>query len=224
MTSRPKVFEDRARAGAELASELRGRSLAPPLLVLGLPRGGVPVASAVARALDAPLDVLVVRKIGMPGQPELAIGAIASGGIVVHEPRVGALASGPRSEFELLVQQQRQELERREHAYRHGLPPLEMKDRTVILVDDGIATGATMLAAVRSARMAGARAVVVAAPVASPQAVAMLGREADDVVVLQAPPLLMSIGEWYVRFDQLEDAEVLRLLGRRAHARTAPVP
>lgn len=208
----PEVFTDRAAAGLALARELQRQSLQPPLLVLGLPRGGVPVAYEVARALKAPLDVMLVRKIGMPGQPELAIGAIASGNIIVHEPRIEKELPALAETFDRLAAEQRRELERREQLYRAGLAPLELTGKTVILVDDGLATGSTMLAAVRAARKAHAAAVVVAAPVASPEAAHLLGAEADIVVILQTPAMLFAIGEWYENFEQLEDAEVNRLL------------
>jgi len=220
----PQVFPDRAAAGGALARELQRRSLRPPLLVLGLPRGGVPVAYEVAHALKAPLDVMLVRKIGMPGQPELAIGAIASGNILVHEPRIEKQMPGLTETFDRLAAEQRRELERREQAYRPGLPPLELKGKTVILVDDGLATGSTMLAAVRAARKAHAAAVVVAAPVASPEAARLLGAEADIVVILQTPPMLFAIGEWYEHFEQLEDSEVTHLLDLARANRRGPEP
>ncbi len=205
-----RVFPDRAAAGVALARELKQRYLQPSLLVLGLPRGGVEVAYEVVQMLKAPLEVMLVRKIGMPGQPELAIGAIASGNIVVHDPRFEKEI--PAAAFDRLAAEQRRELERRERLYRAGLAPLELKDKTVILVDDGLATGSTMLAAVRAVREAHAAAVVVAAPVASPQAADLIGAEADGVVILQTPPAMLAIGEWYERFEQLEDADVTRLL------------
>src|SRR5215471_11367935 len=149
MTLAARVFADRAAAGAALAREMQHRSLQPPVLVLALPRGGVPVAYEVARALAAPLDVMLVRKIGMPGQPELAIGAIASGNIVVHEPRIAEMHPELAAAFDRIAEKQRRELNRREQLYRSGLPPPHLEDRTVILVDDGLATGSTMLAAVR---------------------------------------------------------------------------
>lgn len=206
-----RVFRDRAAAGAELAAAVIARRLRAPVIVLGLPRGGVPVAFAVASALGAPLDVMVARKIGMPGEPELAIGAIAAGNVLVQEPHAAhRMLHG--AAFAQLIEREQAELERRERAYRRGRPPLDLQDRTVVLVDDGLATGATMLAAIRAARAAGARRVVAAAPVASEQAAALAAEEADECVVLQAPPYLSSIGEWYERFEQLDDAEVLRLL------------
>jgi putative phosphoribosyl transferase len=207
-----QMFADRTAAGMELGRELQRRSLRPPVLVLGLPRGGVPVAYEVARALGAPLDVLIVRKIGMPGQPEFAIGAIASGNIMVHQPGFAEESSQLGEAFRRVAEHERRELERREQVYRPGLAPLELKDKTVVLVDDGLATGCTMLAAVRSARKARAATVIVAAPVGSSEAEALLRAEADEVIVLQTPVMLFSIGQWYERFEQLEDAEVCRLL------------
>ena len=207
-----RVFPDRAAAGAALAREMRQRSLRPPVLVLALPRGGVPVAYEVARALDAPLDVMLVRKVGMPGQPELAIGAVASGDIVVHERTIEQEIPDIAAAFDRIAAEERRELLRREGVYRAGLAPLVLKGKTVVLVDDGLATGSTMLAAVRAARAGGAEAIVVAAPVASPQAVQLLAAEADGIVILQIPAMLFAIGEWYDRFEQLEDDEVCRLL------------
>jgi len=207
-----RVFPDRAAAGAALALAMQQRPLQKPVLVLALPRGGVPVAYEVARALDAPLDVMLVRKVGMPGQPELAIGAVASGGIVVHERTIEQEIPGIAEAFDRIAAQERRELLRREQVYRAGLAPLQLKGKTVVLVDDGLATGSTMLAAVRAARAGGAAAIVVAAPVASPQAAQLLAAEADELVILQIPAMLFAIGEWYERFEQLEDSEVCRLL------------
>jgi predicted phosphoribosyltransferase len=204
-------FADRRQAGRLLAGKVCGLALPPPILVLGLPRGGVPVAHEVADALGAELDVLVVRKIGMPGQPELAIGAIAAGGIVVREPSVEQFP-GLAARFEQLVERERPELERRERAYRGDKPPFDLRGRTVVLVDDGLATGATMLAAIRAARKAGAARVAVAAPVASDEAAALVAAEADDVAIVQTPALLLGVGAWYRDFEQVEDAEVRRLL------------
>lgn len=209
---RARVFADRTAGGIALARELRHRHLEPPVIVLGLPRGGVPVAFEVARLLNAPLDVMLVRKIGMPGQPELAIGAIASGNIVVHEALIANEIPTLAPTFDHLVEHQRRELERREQLYRPGLGGLELKGKTAILVDDGLATGSTMLAAVRAAHKAGAAAIVVAAPVASQEAVDLIRTEADSVVILQVPTMLYSIGQWYEHFEQLEDEEVCRLL------------
>jgi len=211
MTS-DQIFSDRATAGVALGRELQRRLLKPPLLVLGLPRGGVPVACQVAQVLKAPLDVMLVRKIGMPGWAELAIGAVASGDILVQKPPLEREIPGET--FSRLAEEQRHELERRERIYRDGRPPLEMKGKTVILVDDGLATGSTMLAAVRAARKAHAAAIVVGAPVASPEAADLVRAEADSVVILQTPAVLFAIGEWYQHFEQLEDEDVNRLLAR----------
>jgi predicted phosphoribosyltransferase len=160
------------------------------------------------------LDVLIVRKIGMPGQPEFAVGALAVGDVLVWDPRFPH--AGP--EFARAVHDEGMELARRERAYRSGRPPLDLKGRTVVLVDDGLATGLTMVAAVRSAFQAGAVRVVAAAPVASTEAVALVEGEGAEVAVLQAPPGLSSIGEWYEQFEQLDDAQVLRFLkNSRSH-------
>jgi putative phosphoribosyl transferase len=209
-----RMFADRSAAGAELARAVAQRNLQRPVVVLGLPRGGVPVADQVAHALRAPLDVMVVRKIGMPGQPEYAIGAIASGGIVVRQPGAASGLAGLAGRFEQLVGRETVELERRERLYRGEAPPLDLRDQTVVLVDDGLATGMTMIAAVRAARHAGAARVVAAAPVASAVAAALVGDEADEVVVLLTPADLYAVGQWYTNFEQLEDAEVRALLQR----------
>ena len=210
-----RIFADRASAGVALGRELQRRLLKPPVLVLGLPRGGVPVAYELAQMLNGPLDVMLVRKIGMPGWPELAIGAIASGNIMVHKPPLGEEV--PAETFNRLVKEQGRELERREQIYRGGRRPLELKGKTVILVDDGLATGSTMLAAIRAAREAHAAAIVVAAPVASQEAADLIRAEADSVVILQTPAVLFAIGEWYEHFEQLEDEDVNRLLARANH-------
>ncbi|HYX74597.1 MAG TPA: phosphoribosyltransferase family protein [Steroidobacteraceae bacterium] len=222
MASTARVFADRAAAGVELARALQQRKLPEPLLVLALPRGGVPVAHEIALALEAPLDVMLVRKVGLPEQPELAIGAIASGDIVVRDHTIERLFPDIASTFDRVAAAERRELLRREAVFRAGLAPLALAGQTVILVDDGLATGSTMLAAVRAARAGKARRVVVAAPVASPQAAQLLAVEADELVILQIPPMLFAIGEWYERFEQLEDAEVRRLLALHPRQRSAP--
>ncbi len=219
-TERELIYPDRAAAGIALGRELQHVSLTPPLLVLGLARGGVPVAYEVARILKAPLDVMLVRKIGMPGWSELAIGAIASGNVLVR--RASLDTAIPAATFDRLVEEQRRELERREALYRGGRPPLDAQGKTVILVDDGLATGATMLAAIRAARNANAAAIVVAAPVASPEAADLLRNAADRVVILQTPARLFAIGEWYQHFEQLEDEEVTRLLANDSNLQQAP--
>lgn len=223
MIHRAHTFADRKAAGIELGESLRQRPLRPPVLVLGLARGGVPVAHEVATALRAPLDVMVVRKIGMPGQSELAIGAVASPDVVVREPAAEKYLSTPGVTFGRLVERARAELERRERTYRPGKPPLQLAGRTVVLVDDGLATGSTMLAAVRAARQAGASFVVVAAPVASTEAAALVASEADEVVILQTPPFFFAVGEWYESFGQVDDATVRELLAS-AHEDVAARP
>lgn len=223
----PRIFVDRAAAGIALGEELQREfetwHLRPPVLVLALPRGGVPLACEVARMLRAPLDVLVVRKVGLPRQPEVAIGAVASGGVLVHERWAETHFPDLAPAFEVLAEEQRREVERREKVYRPGLARLDLTGKTVVLVDDGLATGSTMLAAVRAARSAGAAAIVAAAPVASPQAAARIRAEADLVVFLQIPASLLAVGDWYCNFRQLDDAEVCRLLDlSRKSAQSSP--
>lgn len=207
-------YADRREAGRLLGDCLRGARGRWPgeLLVLGLPRGGVPVAVEVARALSAPLDVLLVRKVGAPGNPEFAIGAIAEGDVVVRDAGVGGGAWFSGAVFDERAAHERAELQRRAVAYRGGRAAPALGGRTALLVDDGLATGATMLAAVRAARRAGAARVVVAVPVASPEARVRVGSEADEVIALQEPADFAAVGEWYRRFEQVEDAEVIRLL------------
>jgi len=211
---RYRVYSDRAEAGRLLGAALRKRPTAlTPAIVLGLPRGGVPVAAEVARALGAPLDVLVVRKVGVPEQPELAMGAVGPGGVIVRNEELLELLPHAAREFERVAQRERAEVERRERAYRGGRPPLTLAGRTAILVDDGVATGATMRAGVGATRALGAARVVVATPVAAGDACAMLETEADEVVCLQVPPDFRAVGAWYEEFPQLDDDEVRALLG-----------
>jgi putative phosphoribosyl transferase len=205
-------YVNRTTAGVALATALQKARLREPVLVLGLPRGGVPVAYEVARSLHVPLDVMVVRKIGMPGQPEYAIGAVASGDITVRDPGGTAHLAATGIAFEQIAQRERVELLRRERAFRRDLPPLELRDKTVVLVDDGLATGATMLAAVRAARLRNAASVIVAAPIASVEAAALVGAEADQLVILETSDELFAIGQWYEDFTQVSDAEVCALL------------
>ena len=209
-------FYDRADAGRQLASRLTKYCNRPEVLVLALPRGGVPVGLEVATALEAPLDVFLVRKLGVPFQPELAMGAIASGGTRVLNPLVtDALAIAPEM-LESVVAREKAELERRERLYRAGRPTPEVKGKTVILVDDGIATGSTMRAAVLALREQGTKEIVVAVPVAPQSAVAELGSLADELVCVLEPKEFLAIGEWYQDFSQLTDQEVNRLLQQAA--------
>jgi putative phosphoribosyl transferase len=208
-----RTFVDRAQAGRLLAEAVAERGLSPPLRVLALPRGGVPVAFEVARRLAAPLDVLVVRKIGMPGQPELAIGAIAAGGVAVRNEMLPRHVVSDEI-FQQLVGREMAELQRREEVYRAGMAPLRLRGTNVVIVDDGLATGSTMLAAIAAIRKSGARNVLVAAPVASTEAQAMVTEVADECVFLLVPPWFGAVGEFYEEFDQVSDAQVTSLLER----------
>jgi putative phosphoribosyl transferase len=209
-------FRDRAEAGRLLGAQLAGRDFPKSSIVLGLPRGGVPVAYEVARALVLPLDVIVVRKLGVPWQPELAMGAIASGGVRVLDQQLIRAEGISEEDVEAVSAREEQEAERRDQLYRAGRPALELQNRTVILVDDGLATGSTMLAAVKCVRSLEPSAVVVAVPVASRQACAHLRHVVDECVCLAVPERFGSVGEWYQDFRQTSDAEVRDLLGRPA--------
>ena len=205
-------FTDRADAGRQLATALAGTVTDPDALVLGLPRGGLPVAAEIAAALGLALDVLCVRKLGVPLQRELAMGAVASGGAVVRNEDVLATVPGAASAFARVLADERVELERRERAYRGDAPAPDMRARTVIVVDDGLATGATMEAAVRALRSLDARSIVVAVPVGAPEAVARIREHADQVVCLRTPDFFGSVGSCYEEFDQTRDEEVAALL------------
>ena len=205
-----RPYFDRAAAGEALADELG--QVAGSVLVLGLARGGVPVAAPVADALGAELDVLIVRKLGYPGQPELAMGAIATGGVVVVNEGVVAELSVPLNLVAEVTAAERAELDRRERAYRGDRPPLPLAGRTVLLVDDGLATGASMRAAVRAVRAAGPTRVVVAVPVAAAETCRSLEAEADEVVCPLAPEGFRSVGGWYEDFSTTSDDEVRRCL------------
>jgi predicted phosphoribosyltransferase len=205
------TFANRTTAGLELARVLQKRFAGKPNVVLGLPRGGVPVAFEIAQVLGVLLDVLPVRKIALPDNPEFAIGALA-GKTVVRESNSPFDVSTRR--FAELARVETVELRRREHTYRSGLPRLNLKSLDVLLVDDGLATGCTMLAAVREGKRLGAARVLVAAPVTSEAAYALVRAEADEVVALRIEPHLSSVGAWYDDFDQVEDREVCELLAR----------
>ena len=206
-------FSDRTEAGRALARLLAAYHERDDAIVLGLPRGGVPVAFEVAQTLHLPLDVMVVRKLRAPGQPELAIGAIASGGIsILNEDVAPLLCDAVQLRAEL--QHQNHELQHREDLYRNGRLPLDIKRRTVILVDDGSATGASMRAAIRAAKKSGAARVVAAVPVASSQALRQMRAEADEVICALEPDLFLSVGEWYRDFEQTDDSEVAALIAQ----------
>lgn len=204
-------FRDRVEAGTQLARSLEHLRGEHPI-VLGLPRGGVPVAACVAAHLDAPLDVVLVRKLGVPSQPELAMGAIGERGVrVLNRDVIDAAAITPE-QIDAVERREREELERRARRYRGDRPPVPLDDRLVIVVDDGLATGSTARAAVEVVRAFGASRVVVAAPVAPPDTVAALADVADDVVVVVQPARMWAIGAWYEDFAQTDDHEVVRLL------------
>ena len=209
-----RPFLDRYEAGRILAEGLRDYAGSPGVVVLGLPRGGVPVAFEVARKLSVPLDVFLVRKLGAPGQEELAMGAIASGGIVVlnHEV-IEALRIAPEI-IEAEIAYERVELSRREWLYRGQRPPLDVFGRTVILVDDGLATGSTMRAAVRALRRANPQRIVVAVPTAAPSTCEEFQTIADACVCTITPEPFRAVGLWYENFDQISDEEVCHLLFR----------
>jgi erythromycin esterase-like protein/predicted phosphoribosyltransferase len=215
-------FHDRRQAGRLLARQLEQRyGGRDDVLVLGLPRGGVPVAYEIAAALDAPLDVFLVRKLGAPGHEELALGAIATGGVRVLNERLVEALELPRDWIEAIDAKEMRELERRERAYRGDRPPPDLRGRTVILVDDGLATGSTMMAAVAAVRQDDPESVVIAVPVAPREVVAAMRDDADDVVCLLAPPVFGSVGAWYADFSQTTDEEVVELLEL---ARRPPLP
>jgi putative phosphoribosyl transferase len=205
-------YADRDAAGRELAARLGRWAGEPDLLVLGLPRGGVPVAAEVARALSAPLDVFLVRKLGVPGHEELALGAVASGGTrVLNEPVLAAFGI-PRGDVQTITELAMRDIRSRELAYREGMPALSAAGRTVVLVDDGLATGATMRAAIAALRAVGPRRVVVAVPVAPADVCARLRGEADDVVCAATPEPFNAVGLWYRDFRPVTSEEVRQLL------------
>ena len=205
------IFPDRREAGRLLGERLARLDLEAPL-VLGLPRGGVPVAIEVARALGAPMDLLAVRKLGAPGNPELAVGAIAEGGSGVLDRQLARYLGLTDERLARTVERERRELERRVTRFREGRPPRDVAGRTVVVVDDGLATGLSDLAAVEALRTRGAGRIVVAAPVGSREGVALLREAADEVVCVTVPERLVSVGHWYRDFEQVSDAEVLALL------------
>ncbi|HXC17993.1 MAG TPA: phosphoribosyltransferase [Holophagaceae bacterium] len=212
----PRRFKDRIEAGRLLGEALKAYAGRGDVTVLGLPRGGVPVAAEVARALGASMDVCLVRKLGAPGHEELAMGAIASGGVrVLNEDVIRSLGISARA-LEAEAAREGAELARRERLYRGGRPPLDVRGRTAILVDDGVATGATMLAAVRALRQMGPAAILIAVPVAPPSTLAELEREADGTICLLPEESLIAVGYWYEDFSQTTDGEVQACL--------APVP
>lgn len=211
-----RVFRDRRDAGHQLARAMAGHRRERDPLVLALPRGGVPVAAEIAETLGAELDVLGVRKVAHPSHPELALAAIATGGAVARNEAVIEAMGVDEAEFEALAAPERRELARRERAYRGDKPPPRIAGRTVIVVDDGVATGATMFAALATLRAQAPGKLLVAVPVAAADTLAALSRAADEVVCLQAPADFVAVGAWYEDFPQVTDDEVRACLRRAA--------
>jgi predicted phosphoribosyltransferase len=212
---KPQRFRNRADAGRQLAEKLAAYANRPDVLVLALPRGGVPVGGEVARALGALLDVFLVRKLGVPGYEELAMGAVATGEVRVLNDEIVRGLGISEHEIDAIVAREMQELARRERLYRGDRLPPDVADRTVILVDDGLATGATMRAAIQALRQQKPARIVVAVPTASPDTCEALKVEADDVICAMTPEPFFAVGHWYEDFTQTTDDEVRELLARR---------
>ena len=210
------AFPNRAEAGRLLAEKLVKYAGRDDVIVLGLPRGGVPVAFEVAQRLGAPFDVFIVRKLGVPGFEELAAGAIASGGVRVLNEDVTRAIPHADEMIEAVTVRETAELERREQIYREGRPSPELRDRVVILVDDGLATGATMRAAVKALRQQGAAKIVVAVPVGPPDTCREIEQEADETICLSTPPFFQAVGQYYEDFSQTSDEDVRELLSQAA--------
>ena len=211
-----QMFRDRREAGRQLAKRLAVFRGEEDVVVLGLPRGGVPVAAEVAESLGVPLGIQLVRKLGVPGEPELAMGAIASGGVIVRNEDVFGMLHVSADELQAVVQRERQEMARRERAYLGGRPRPVVAGKTVILVDDGMTTGSTMHAAVLALRAGGAGRVIVAVPTASHQACALIREHVDDCICLSRPEPYYAVGQSYLSFPQTSDAEVTDLLDAAA--------
>jgi len=212
----PARFQDRRDAGQQLAGKLAHYRHRPGLQVLALPRGGVPVAYEVAKALRAPLDIFVVRKLGLPGHEEFAIGAIATGGVRVLDEDVIQQIGLSSAEVERVTANELRELERRERDYRGNRPPPEIAGRTVILIDDGLATGSTMRAAVAALKLEHAEKIIIAVPVAPPETCAAIGKDVDEIVCAVTPEPFLAVGLWYRDFSQTSDEEVRQLLATGA--------
>jgi predicted phosphoribosyltransferase len=210
------LFHDRTDAGRHLAAKLRKYADRPDVLILGLPRGGVPVAFEVARALHAPLDIFLVRKLGLPGHEELAMGAIATGGVIILNEDVVRGLRIPDDVLDAVAALEQRELERRERLYRGDRQPPDVRERTVILVDDGLATGSTMRAAVAALRRQHPARIVVAVPVGAAETCAEFQDEADEAVCARTPEPFYAVGLWYRDFSQTTDEEVRELLERAA--------
>src|SRR5881296_4604339 len=211
-----RAFANRTEGGRLLAEKLARYSNRDDVIVLGLPRGGVPVANEVAKRLRAPLDVFIVRKLGVPGFEELAAGAIASGGVRVLNEDVMRAIPYAEEAIEAVTARETAEIERRERIYREGRPPPELRDRIAILVDDGLATGATMRAAVKALRERGAAKIVVAVPVGPPDTCHELEERADETICLSTPEFFQAVGQYYDDFSQTSDEDVRELLSHAA--------
>lgn len=209
-------FLNRTESGQFLAENLSDYANREDVLVLALPRGGVPLAAEVAKKLCAPLDVFVVRKLGLPGHPELAMGAIASGGVRVFNGEVVNALRIPDEVIDAVSAEELAELQRREKVYRAGLPPLDVEGKTIIVVDDGIATGSTMLAAVSALRQLNAARIIIAAPVVAASTYREMQRAADEVTAVIIPERFHAVGQWYKDFSQTSDEEVRDLLAQAA--------
>jgi len=212
---KPERFRNRTDAGRQLAEKLAAYANRPDVLILALPRGGVPVAFELARAFGAPLDVFLVRKLGVPGYEELAMGAVATGGVRVLNDEIVRGLGISEHEIDAVVARELRELSRRDRLYRGDRPPSDVAGRTVILVDDGLATGATMRAAVQALRQQQPGRIVAAVPTASPDTCQVLKAEADDVICAMTPEPFFAVGHWYEDFTQTTDDEVRELLARQ---------
>ncbi|MDB6169277.1 MAG: phosphoribosyl transferase protein [Verrucomicrobia bacterium] len=210
----PLGYRDRREAGRVLASVLMDRDLGRDPFVLGLPRGGVPVAAEVAEAVGAPLDVFIVRKIGLPEEPELAMGSLASGGVLLLDRELIARARISPGEVEEQTQREWSELARREELYRPGRPPLDLRRRNVVLIDDGLATGYSLRAAIAALRRMGCARISAGVPVGAVETCAMIEREVDLLVCPRQPRHFRSVGEWYEDFSATDDSEVIACLAR----------
>lgn len=213
------LFTDRIHAGHELASALAHNSIKQQashndVIVLALPRGGVPIAAEIAAKLDLPMDILLVRKLGVPGHEEYAMGAIAGGGLTYLNQDVINLVRASQAQIDRVIEREQAELNRRNDLYRSGRPPLELEGKTAILVDDGLATGATMQVAITALREAGVDKVIAAVPVGAPDSCRSLRSKVDELICLHQPDGFGGVGRWYRNFDQVSDAEVIELLNR----------
>ena len=215
-------YQDRRHAGRVLADALRGYAGRRDVVVFALPRGGVPVAYEVATRLRAPLDVFVVRKLGIPWDEEFAMGAIASGGVLVLNREVIDGLGIPKATVEAVIAREQAELSRREQRYRGGRPPLDVTGKICVLVDDGLATGSTMRAAVAGLRQRGPRRIVVAVPIAAPSTCQELSAEADEIVCAATPEPFVAVGRWYANFEQTTDEEVRAFLEAAAREQAGP--